>query len=128
DIIINDRNEISYSVAKQSSKGISDTLYSTILVPKGKQYTLALHDGTKVYLNAASKLTYPVVFSSERRKVKLEGEAYFDVQKATSWPFEVLTDGQRIEVVGTQFNVSAYSDDRFVKTTLLNGSVKVSNA
>lgn len=102
--------------------------YNTIEIPKGGTYQLHLPDGTKVWLNAATRLKYPVSFGSdkERRVTLLSGEAYFEVSKDKKHPFVVQTDKQKVEVLGTYFNISSYEDDGSVKTTLLEGSVKVS--
>jgi len=100
---------------------------NTLSVPKGGQYELTLPDGTRVWLNAASSLTYPVAFSGKERQVKLTGEAYFEVAKDAGKPFFVNVDGkQTVEVLGTHFNIRAYDDDPDIRTTLLEGSVKVS--
>lgn len=98
--------------------------------PRGGTYSIVLQDGTKVWLNAASKLTYPTQFDAKERVVTLEGEAYFHVktvqgQNGEKLPFKVVSKGQRIEVLGTEFNVSSYTDQDDVKTTLVTGKVKV---
>ncbi|MNQ97114.1 fec operon regulator FecR [compost metagenome] len=80
-----------------------------------------------MWLNAASKLKYPVVYQGTERVVELEGEAYFEVKKDISRKFKVKSRGQELEVLGTKFNVSTYSDEALVKTTLIEGSVKVSS-
>lgn len=99
--------------------------YNTIETPKGGQYQLSLPDGSKVWLNAASSLTYPVSFANlKTRKVSLKGEAYFEVAKDKFHPFTVTTDQQELEVLGTHFNLNAYETS--TKTTLLEGMVKVS--
>ncbi len=103
-----------------------EIIQNTIITPKGRQYQLVLPDGSKIWLNAASSLTYPVKFKKNVREVEVTGEAYFEVEQAKDWPFIVKTASQRIEVLGTYFNVSAYDDDQNTKTTLVKGSVKVS--
>lgn len=101
--------------------------FNEITVPKGGKFEIHLPDGTKVWLNAASSLRYPLTFNSNQRKVELEGEAYFEVAKQErGQPFTVLTPHQQIQVLGTHFNVNAYDNEQAVKTTLLQGSVKVS--
>ncbi|WP_257656985.1 FecR family protein [Parapedobacter lycopersici] len=102
------------------------TLKNTIITPKGRQYQVILPDGSKMWLNAATTLTYPVQFDRDKRVVEISGEAYFEVQKAANWPFIVKTKTQQVEVLGTHFNVSAYDGDQKAKTTLVEGSVKVS--
>lgn len=104
----------------------SEVIKNTIITPKGRQYQLVLPDGSKIWLNAASSLTYPVKFKKDIREVEITGEAYFEVERAQDWPFIVKTASQHIEVLGTYFNVSAYDDDLNTKTTLVKGSVKVS--
>ncbi|MGK6350978.1 FecR family protein [Parapedobacter sp. DT-150] len=99
----------------------------SIATPKGGTYQIILPDGSKVWLNSASSLTYPVKFSGKTRAVALEGEAYFEVTKQAI-PFIVKTRGQEVEVLGTQFNVSAYADDEETKTTLVEGKVNVVSA
>lgn len=104
-----------------------EIVYNKIVVPRGGEYSLVLADGSEVWLNAESELIYPVVFKGAERKVTLKGEAFFKVVKDTGHPFIVQSDYNRIEVVGTQFNVSTYNE-KCIKTTLLQGAVKVSNA
>ena len=100
-------------------------LWNTITTPKGGQWQVILPDGTKVWLNAASSLTYPEYFKGNKREVKLQGEAYFEVAHNKKMPFHVSSKNQDVEVLGTHFNVNAYADESFAKTTLLEGSVKL---
>lgn len=100
-------------------------LVNTLKIPCGGEYQLILPDGTKVWLNSDTELTYTVPFTGNERRVKLKGEAYFDVTHNKEKPFIVDTDVQDIEVLGTEFNISAYSEDINVVTTLVNGRVKV---
>lgn len=97
----------------------------TLIVPRGGEYSLVLSDGTKVWLNADSKLTYPSSFNGADREVSLEGEAYFEVEKDGSHPFIVHTKEQTIKVLGTEFNVHAYPDGGNCITTLVKGKVQV---
>ncbi|SHN12085.1 FecR family protein [Mucilaginibacter sp. OK098] len=115
--------QLVYSV--NSKQAQSTTLYNTATTPKGGQYEVVLSDGTKVWLNAASSLKYPVVFSGNERHVELTGEAYFEVAKNKKMPFSVAVKGTSIQVLGTHFNVMAYDDDSNMITTLLEGSVKL---
>jgi len=101
---------------------------NTIATPRGGQYQVSLPDGTKVWLNAATTLKYPYAFAKNERVVELNGEAYFEVSKDHTRPFRVKTDAQMVEVLGTHFNINAYNDEAAIKTTLLEGAVKVSNA
>lgn len=99
--------------------------YNTIETPKGGQFQVILPDGTKVWLNAVSSLRYPTRFGGAQRKVVLNGEGYFEVTKNKNQPFVVATAAQEVEVLGTQFNLNTYADESVVKTTLIEGSVKV---
>jgi hypothetical protein len=99
---------------------------NTLTTPRGGQYQLILPDGTRVWLNSASSLTYPIIFKGKERRVELTGEAYFEVVKNAASPFFVKTPNQTVEVLGTHFNINSYADENAVKTTLLEGSVKVS--
>lgn len=102
---------------------------NTLSTTKGETYRIKLPDGTHVWLNAASSLTYPVrLAKQDRREVTLQGEAYFEVAKDRRHPFIVHTDNQQIEVLGTHFNVNSYTDESAVRTTLLEGRVEVSSS
>lgn len=104
----------------------SSQQYNTIDIPRGGKYRLRLPDGTEVWLNAASSLTYPISFREQtERRVELTGEAYFSVTHNIAQPFIVKTYDQSITVLGTEFNVNAYPDENKITTTLLKGSVKV---
>lgn len=98
---------------------------NTIHIPNGKQFQLTLPDGTDVWINTATTLTYPVNFTRGKRSVELNGEAYFEVAKDEARPFEVVANGTSIVVTGTRFNVSAYASDKGVTTTLVEGGVTV---
>lgn len=97
----------------------------TLSTPRGAQYQVTLPDGSKVWLNAASKLSYPERFTGSERRVELEGEAYFEVASNKQKPFKVSSKGQEVEVLGTHFNIQAYEEDNETKTTLLEGAVQV---
>ena len=101
-------------------------LYNTLTTPRGGQYQLTLPDGTKVWLNAASSITYPIAFTGNSRTVEMTGEAYFEVIHDKKRPFTVQAGGQTIQDIGTQFNVNAYADEPAQVTTLLEGAVSVS--
>ena len=103
-----------------------ELIYNTMTTPKGKQYQLSLADGSKVWLNAASSIRYPVTFTGKERKVEITGEAYFEIAHDVEKPFRVLTNNAEVQVLGTHFNVNAYNDEAVTKTTLLEGSVKIS--
>jgi len=98
---------------------------NTIQTPRGGQYQLILPDGTKVWLDAASSLSYPTAFTGKDRQVRLKGEAYFEVAENKNKPFTVLAGDMQVNVLGTHFNVMAYDDETAIKTTLLEGAVKV---
>jgi ferric-dicitrate binding protein FerR (iron transport regulator) len=103
-------------------------LQNIITTPNGGQYKLELPDGTTVMLNAASSLTYPAAFHGQFRIVQLQGEAYFEVARNKKMPFKVISGSQTVEVLGTHFNINCYPDEHVIKTTLLEGSVRVSSA
>lgn len=98
---------------------------NTISVPVGQRVNLKLPDGTLVWLNASSEIVYPAVFSGGKREVRLNGEAYFEVTHNIENPFVVRTEKCDIEVLGTKFNVEAYSNSNNFSTALMEGSVKV---
>lgn len=103
------------------------TVYNTVETPLGMRSSLVLPDGTKVCLNAGSKLSYPVSFSNDNRLVNLSGEAYFEVKKDKSWPFIVNTKNMDIVVTGTSFNCNAYPENKEVQTVLVEGEVTIAN-
>src|SRR5690606_30761590 len=97
--------------------------YNTLSTPRGGQYEIVLPDGTKVWLNAASSLHYPVAFTGKTRTVGIKGEGYFEVAPDPQKPFTVkVGDREKIEVLGTRFNVNAYPDEGRIRTTLQDGS------
>ncbi|MDE3182757.1 MAG: FecR family protein [Bacteroidota bacterium] len=136
--ILKDGDQISYKDQENSSGKI---LYNTMTTPKGRQYQLELSDGTKVWLNAASSITYPTAFTGKERKVQITGEVYFEVKTILlslgkspikKMPFTVVINSsskakREIQVLGTHFNINAYDNERAAKITLLEGSVKVLN-
>ena len=101
---------------------------NTITTPNGGQYQLLLSDGSRVWLNAGSSITYPATFTGEKREVSIRGEAYFEIAGNKNKPFIVNTANEQITVLGTSFNVNSYADEPFTKTTLVEGSVKVNDA
>ena len=100
-------------------------LYNTLSTPAGGQYQVTLADGTKVWLNALSKLQFPNAFIGKDRTVDLTGEAYFEIAKDKNRPFMVRVNGVQVQVLGTRFNVNAYTDEAEIKTTLLEGAVRL---
>ncbi|HET8829156.1 MAG TPA: FecR family protein [Pelobium sp.] len=110
---------------EMKESGQENTGYNMVSTPKGGKFQIVLSDGTRVWLNAASSLKYPVKFAANERKVELTGEAYFEVAHNKSSPFKVLSDAQVVNVLGTHFNINGYQDDQTTKTTLFEGSVSV---
>lgn len=117
--------QLVYKVVDEAPDKHKTPSFNTIVTPKGGQYQVSLPDGTKIWLNASSSLRYPTTFEGKERLVELTGEAYFEVATNKSQPFKVISAGQVVEVLGTQFNINAYSDEHLIKTTLLEGSVQV---
>lgn len=103
-----------------------EVLWNTMRTPPGGAYQVVLPDGTKVWLNAASAITYPTAFVANTREVKIKGEAYFEAAKNKQQPFMVDIDGKsRVEVLGTSFNINSYENEEDVRTTLFDGSIRV---
>ena len=131
-IIKLNNGQLAYKDASKENTGATIS-YNTIRTPNGGQYQVVLPDGTRAWLNAASVLRFPIAFTGSERRVQLSGEAYFDVAKDPAMPFRVeATDANgremnTVEVMGTEFNVNAYENEPTVKTTLVEGKVKVSN-
>ena len=117
--------QIAYNGQQASANKQTEVTYNMISVPKGGQYQVTLPDGSRVLLNSASSLHFPTAFNGDDRKVELTGEAYFEVAHDKTKPFKVITGNQTVEVLGTHFNINAYSDESTLNTTLLEGSVKV---
>jgi transmembrane sensor len=120
-ILVNDQGKLIYRTDGQST----DVLYNTVSTPRGGQYQLELADGTLVWLNAASSLVFPTSFPGKDRVVELKGEGYFSVAHIAGKPFHVKIGKMDIEVMGTEFNVNGYEDEPSIKTTLLEGKVRV---
>lgn len=117
-------NEITHLTGEEN-KGFAQEL--VVSTPRGGSYQIVLADGTRVWLNAASRLKFPANFiHSNLRKVELIGEAYFEVAKNKNMPFIVKSGAQEVQVLGTHFNVNAYEDENCIRTTLTEGSVSVS--
>lgn len=116
------KGELVYKNQGRSLEG----LYNTMTTPKGRQFNLVLADGSKVWLNAASSITFPTAFAGKERKVNITGEAYFEVAHNATMPFVVESGKNAVTVLGTHFNVNAYDNESIVSVTLLEGSVNVS--
>lgn len=121
-----DSSELSYVLANQVSQTAATV--HRLVTPVGGQYNLTLADGTKVWLNASSSLKFPSHFSGNTRVVELVGEGYFEVAQNKTHPFIVEVGDNKVEVLGTHFNISAYQNEAQMTTTLLEGAVKVSTA
>ncbi|MBL7699288.1 MAG: FecR domain-containing protein [Chitinophagaceae bacterium] len=116
------------STGKLIDKGSNTAGFNTMSTPRGGQYQLTLPDGTDVWLNAESSITYPTSFAEQERRVSITGEVYFEVAKDNHRPFRVFANkGFEIEVLGTHFNVNCYPDEPTSKTTLLEGRIKISS-
>ena len=111
-----------------TENGAPSSSFNIIQTPRGGEYSVNLPDGTKVMLNAESSLKFPVSFANrQQRVVELSGEAYFEVAHNRNQPFKVISAGQEVQVLGTDFNVNAYADEPATVTTLVAGSVSVSH-
>lgn len=115
-------------VYKSNNLASATPVYNTVSTPKGGQYHIVLPDGTKVWLNAASSLRFPTSFIGKERRVETSGEVYFEVAHNAKMPFIVKVDAAEVSVLGTHFNIMAYPDEKVMKTTLLEGSVKVTKS
>lgn len=121
-------NDSIIDLIKKSDAGKQEAQMNEVVIPYGKKSELLLADGTKVWLNAGSRLAFPSKFTKNIREVFLEGEACFEVEKNEEQPFIVKTGKLEIKVLGTHFNVSAYPTDNVIETVLLEGSVSVERA
>jgi transmembrane sensor len=124
DIIASAKGRLAYN-AGSAVTGVG-AVYNTLTTPRGGQYQLTLPDGTKVWLNAASSIRYPTAFNGKDRTVTVTGETYFEVTRRANQPFIVRSGKVVVTVLGTSFNINAYADEAIVKTSLIEGSVKVS--
>lgn len=116
-------NLLSYEAESSAEQG--KIVNNHLIIPRGKTYRLVLEDGTKVWLNSETELSYPSRFTGSSREVKLVGEAFFEVTPNKEKPFYVMTNGMNVRVLGTSFNVSSYKDSENTSTTLVEGSVAV---
>lgn len=123
--------QLSYQVQNNSSPLSSPSVYNQLTTPRGRQFQLVLPDGSKVWLNASSSIRYPTSFTGSERQVTISGEAYFEIAKGMAPPFKVVVEkagaGKAvIDVLGTEFNVNAYTNEPFIAATLREGSIRVS--
>lgn len=123
DVAIKNSGQVSYIEGNKENIEVN-----TMTTPKGRQFSLVLSDGTKVWLNAASSITFPTAFVGRERKINITGEVYFEVAHDANKPFVVTVKGMNVQVLGTHFNINSYGDQGSIKTTLLQGSIKVSVA
>ncbi|HEY4289266.1 MAG TPA: FecR domain-containing protein [Puia sp.] len=119
-------SEETTKTGEETTKTGEETTFNTLSTSKGKQYQLVLSDGSKVWLNAASSIRYPVAFPGNARTVEITGEAYFEIAHDPQQPFTVSANGVKVNVLGTSFDINAYSDEPAVRTSLLDGAVQVS--
>ena len=120
--LVNQEGKLVYQKGNTTTKAV---LYNTLSTSRGEMYPVTLSDGTKVWLNSASSIHYPVPFTGNDRRVEIIGEAYFEVAKDTKKPFIVYHKSQEVRVLGTHFDVNAYGDNPQVRTTLLEGRVQI---
>lgn len=118
-------HEAPHNRNERTPKADAPILFNTLSTPRGGQYQLTLEDGTKVWLNAASSITYPTAFTGKIREVTITGEAYFEVVHNAAHPFRVQAGGVTLEDLGTAFNVNAYTDEPVMVTTLAQGALSV---
>ena len=123
--IVNDPDGLSYQVEDTSICG--EIAYNEITVPRGGEYKVTLDDGTRIWVNSESYIRFPVVFHGDERRIWVSGEVFLEVTKDAERPFIVNTEKLDIKVLGTQFNVRAYPDEKCIQTTLVEGCVQVDN-
>lgn len=124
--IINSNGHLVYNSG--SFKPGPEPIFNTVITNNGETYSLILADGSKVWLNAASSVTFPVAFPGKERKIEIKGEVYIEVAKNAAQPFIVSVNGMEVRALGTEFDINAYPDEATLNTTLIEGSVKVSKA
>lgn len=118
-------NGIAYENGEQVTGLDGARQYANLQTPRGGQYNVVLPDGSRVWLNAASSLRYPLSFDRNIREVELDGEAYFEIASDESKPFIVRSHGQQVSVLGTSFNIHAYGDEARIMTTLVEGKIEL---
>jgi hypothetical protein len=126
--VLNNGNQLEYDPSKSPAASGANlkVSFNTLTTAKGQTYVAVLSDGSKVWLNSTSSIRYPVSFTGSERVVFITGEVYFEVTHDATKPFHVKVNDMDIQVLGTQFNVNGYNDEASIKTTLLQGSVKIS--
>lgn len=123
-IIKSANGELTYTVSGEPN---STSLFNTITTPHGGQYQVVLSDGSRVKLNSFSSITYPTTFVGKERRVTITGEAYFEIAKNVKRPFRVKAYDMEVEVMSTEFNINAYTEEPAIKTTLMKGILKLTN-
>lgn len=123
-LVVKHNGQVDYRAGNRAENGGNDLVFNTLSTPRGGQYQLTLPDGTRVWLNAASAITYPTAFTAKARVVDLTGEAYLEVAQQREHPFIVRLKNGRVTVLGTSMNINAYEEEGVVRTTLVTGSVK----
>jgi transmembrane sensor len=121
-IVANSQGHLAYNPGNAPT---AEAVYNTLTTARGNQYQLLLPDGTRVWLNASSSITYPTSFTGPTRTVSITGEAYFEVAQNASRPFHVTAAGEDIAVLGTSFNMNTYLDEPSSRSTLVEGSIRV---
>lgn len=121
-VILNNNGQLVYNILHEKP---GEVFYNTLTTQRGNQYQVILPDGSKVWLNAASSITYPTAFLGKQRVVTISGEVYFEVAKNEKQPFIVQEGDRAVQVLGTSFNVNDYTDEIAMKTTLLQGSIRI---
>ena len=124
-VVKTDSGKLAYNASVLKNE--STVELNTLTTPRGGQYQLTLPDGTKVWLNAASSIKYPTAFNGKERKVSVTGETYFEVVHNDKQPFVVSVNGLDVKDIGTHFNINAYPDESGIKTTLIEGSIRVTD-
>jgi ferric-dicitrate binding protein FerR (iron transport regulator) len=120
------QGQLQYKIADETSAAAT---YNTLTTPRGGFFRVTLPDGSKVWLNAASSLKYPVAFNGKERAVELQGQGYFEITANPDQPFKVkMSKGAEVQVLGTSFDIMAYADERSVQATLLEGAVRIKQA
>jgi len=121
-------NDTVYNIQAATPVPDKQLVFNELVIPYGKKTTLTLSDGTKVWLNAGTRFAFPQEFRGKKRRVFIDGEGYFEVSKNEKMPFVVSSKNMNVEVLGTKFNMNAYSVDDICETVLLEGKVNVWNA
>lgn len=121
--IVNANGALSYKAGGNAS----EVMYNTVVTPHGGQYQLTLADGSQVWLNAASSIRFPTAFIGKERVVEISGEAYFEIAAKAGQPFNVKVNDMQVKVLGTSFNIMAYTDEQSVRTTLVTGAVQLTH-